>query len=66
MIIVYRFFKGNLFEAEDKMPKIRQKKVQSAEKSKKTAPGNFENLFTTNNPCGPQAPLCNSNSECHA
>jgi hypothetical protein len=53
-----RFFKGNLVDAEDNMPKIRQKTVQDIEKFKETASGNFENFFPTNNPCGPQAPVC--------
>jgi hypothetical protein len=66
MLIACRFFKGNLVDADDKMPKIRPKTVQSAEKLKKTAPGNFENIFSTSIPCGPQAPLCNSNSGCRA
>jgi hypothetical protein len=58
------FFKGNLVETEDKMPKIRQKTVQGVENFKETGAVKFRKPFLTNTHCGPQTPMRNPDSEC--
>ena len=61
-----RFFKGNLIDAEDNMPTIRQKTVQDIEKFKKTAPGNFKNLFPPEQSLRASSASVQPDSECHA